>query len=182
MLSNHLICCPLLLLPSLFPNIRVFSSQLTLCIRWPQYWSFNFSISPSSEYSGLVCFRIDWVGFLAVQGTFKSLLQHHNSNPSILWCSAFFMVQLSCLYMSPGKNHSFDYMDLCQQSNVPAFNMLSRLVITFPPRSKSLLISWLQSPSAVILEPKKIKSDTVSTISPSISHEVMGPGAMILVF
>ena len=112
MLSNHLICCPLLLLPSLFPNIRVFSSQLTLCIRWPQYWSFNFSVSPSSEYSGLVCFRIDWVGFLAVQGTFKSLLQHHNSNPSILWCSAFFMVQLSCLYMSPGKNHSFDYMDL----------------------------------------------------------------------
>ena len=113
--------CPLLLLPSLFPNIRVFSSHLTLCIRWPQYWSFNFSISPSSEYSGLVCFRIDWVGFLAVQGTFKSLLQHHNSNPSILWCSAFFMVQLSCLYMSPGKNHSFDYMDLWQQDDVSAY-------------------------------------------------------------
>ena len=110
MLSNHLICCPLLLLPSLFPNIRVFSSQLTLCIRWPQYWSFNFSISPSSEYSGLVCFRIDWVGFLAVQGTFKSLLQHHNSKASILRLSAFFMVQVPHPYMTSEKNHSFHYM------------------------------------------------------------------------
>ena len=154
--SNHLILChPLLLLPSVFPNIRVFSKESVLYIRWPKYWSFSFSISLSNEYLGLISFRIDWLDLLAVQGTLKSLLQHHSSKASILQCSAFFMVQL----MHDWKNYSFDYMNLCQQRNVSAFyfififfmsllfNTLSTLVIAFLPRSKHLLISWLKSPS-----------------------------------
>ena len=160
--SNHLILyCPLFLLPSVFPSIRVFSSELTLCIWWPEYRSFSFSISPSNEYSDLVSFRTDWFDLLAIQGTLKSLLQHHHSKASLLWCSAFFMVQFSHVYITTGKTIK-DYMDLCRQSNVSAFNTLLRFVIAFFPRSKHLLISWLQSPSAVILEPKKIKSVAVS--------------------
>ena len=178
--SNHLILChPFLLPPSIFPRIRVFSSESAPCIRWPKYQSFSFSISPSNEYSWLISFRTDWLDLLAVQGTFKSLLQQHSLKASILRCSAFFIVQLSHPCMTTEKNHSFDYLDLCRQSNVSAFNMLSRLVIAFLSRSKHLLISWLQSPSAVTLEPPKIKSLTVSIISPSIRHEVMGPDAMI---
>ena len=175
--SNHLIlCCPLLLLPSIFPSIRVFSNESVLHIRWPKYWSFSFNISPSNEYSGLISFRTNWLVFPAVQGTLKSLLQYHSSKASILQHSAFFMVQLSHPYMAlTRQNFISKVMSLL-------LNMLSRLVITFLPRSKRLLISWLQSPSAVILEPQKIKSDTVSAVSPSISHEVMGPDAMIFVF
>ena len=155
--SNHLILChPLLLLPSVFPTIRVFSTELVLCIRWPKYWSFSFSISPSNEYSGLISFRMDWLDLLAVQGTLKRLLHHQSSEASVLWCSVCFIVQLSHPYMTTGKNHSLNSMDLCWQSNVSAFSMLSRLVIAFLPRSKHLLISWLQSPSALILEPPKI--------------------------
>ena len=177
--SNHLILCHPLLLTSIFPSIRDFPNESVFHIRWPKYWSFSFSISPSREYSGLISFRIDWFDLLVVQGTRKSLFQHHSFKTSILWHSAFFMVQLSHLYTNTGKNHSFDYMDLCQQSDIFTFNMLSRFVIAFLPRSKSLLISWLLSLSTVILEPKKIKSVTVS---PTIFYEVMGPDAMILVF
>ena len=148
----------------------------------PEYWSFSFSISPSSEYSELISFRIDWLDLLAVQGTLKSLLQHHSSKASILQCSAFFIVQLTHPYMTTGKTIALTRGAFVGKVMSLIFNMLSRLVITFLPRSKRLLISWLQSPSAVILEPPKIKSVTVSTISPSISHEVMGPDAMILVF
>src|SRR5574337_949046 len=181
--SNHLILCrPLLLLPLIFPSIRVFSSESGLCIRWPKYCSCSFSISPSSAYSGLISFRMDWLDLLAVQGTLKSLLQHHSSKASILWRSAFFMVQLSHPYMTTGKTIALTRWTFFGKVMSLPFNMLSRLVITFLPRSKHLLISWLQSPSAVILEPPKIKSDTVSTVSPSISHEVMGPDAMIFVF
>ena len=168
----------LLLLPSIFPSIRVFSSESVLHIRWPKYCSFSFSISPSNEYSGLICFRIDWFDLLAVQWTLKSLLQHHNSKASVLQCSAFFIVQLSHTYIM----HSFDYMAFVGKIISLLFIMLSRLFIAFLPRSKRLLISWLQSPSAVILEPNKIKSVTVSIVSPSICHEVMGPDAMISVF
>ena len=155
MLSNHLIVlsCPLLLLPSLFPSIRIFSNESLLPIRWPKYWS--FSISPSNEYSGLISFRIDWFNLLAVQGTFKSLLQHHNSKASILWCLAFFMVLFSNPYMTTGKTIALT-MDLIGKVMSLFFNMLSRFVIAFLPRSKHLLISWLQLPPAVILEPKKI--------------------------
>ena len=157
--SNHLILChPLLLLLSVFPSIRVFSNKSVLCIRWPKYWSFSFSISPSNEHSGLISFRIDWFDLLAVQGTLKGLLQHHCSKASVLQHSAFFMNQFSHPYMTTEKNHSFDYTELCQQSDVSAFYMLSWFLVAFFPRSKRLLISWLQSPSAVILEPKKIKS------------------------
>ena len=149
--SNHLILCHLLLLlPSIFASIRVFSNQSVLHIRCPKYWSFSFSISPSNECSGLISFRMDWLDLLAVQGTLKSLLQHHNSKASVLWCSASFMVQLSYLYMTTGKNHSFDKMNTCWQSNVSAFYILFRFVIAFLPRSKCLLISWLQTPPAVI--------------------------------
>ena len=177
--SNHLIfCLPLLLLPSIFPNIRVFSSESVLRIRWPNYW--RFSISPSNDYSGLISFRIDWLDLLAVQGILKSLLQHPSSEASILWCSGFFIVQLSHPYMTTGKTISLTIWTFVGKVISLLFNMLSRLVIAFLPRSKSLLISWLQSPSAVILEPRKIKSATVSTVSPSICHEVMGPYAMIL--
>ena len=181
--SNHLILChPLLLLPSIFPSIRVFSNESALPIRWPKYWSFSFSISPSNEYSGLISFRMDWFDFLAVQGTLKSLLQHHSSKASILQCSAFFIVQLSHPYMTTGKTIALTRLTFVGKVMSLLFNMLSRLVIAFLPGSKRLLISWLQSPSAVILELKKIKSVTVSIVSPSICHEVMGPYAVILVF
>ena len=148
---NHLILChPLLLLPSVFPSIRVFSKELVLCIRWPKYWSFSFSISPSNEYSGLISFRIDWLDLLAVQGTLKSLLQHHSSKASILWCSAFFIVQLSHPYMTPGKTTALTRRTFVGKVMSLLFNMLSRVGMAFLPRSKRLLISWLQSPSAVI--------------------------------
>ena len=181
--SNHLILCrPHLLLPSIFPSLRVFSIESVLLIRWPKYWSFNFSISPSNEYSGLFSFRTNWLAFLAVQGTLKSLLQHHSSKASILWHSAFFIVQLSHPYMTTGKTIALIRWTFVGKIISLLFNMLSRVVIAFLPRSKHLLISWLQSPSVVILETPKIKSDTVSTVSPSICHEVMGPDAMIFVF
>ena len=178
--SNYLIlCCPLLLLPSIFPNIRVFSRESLLCIRWAKYWS--FSISLSSEYPGLISFRIDWFDFLAVQGTFKSFLQHHSSKTSILQCSAFFMVRLSYPCMTTGKTITLTRQTFVGKVMSLLFNMLSRLIITLLPRSKHLLISWLWSPSAVILEPKKIKPVTVCNASPSIYHEVMGLDTMILV-
>ena len=222
--SNHLILChPLLLLPSIFPSIRVFSNESPLCIRWPKFWSFSFSISPSNENPGLI-FRMDWLDLLAVQGTLKSLLQHHSSKASILQCSAFFIVQFSHPYMTTGKTIALTRRTFVDKVMSLLFNMLSRLVITFLLRSKHLLISWLQrkwqsipvllpgkshgqrslvgyslrgckesdmterlhfhfqSPSAMILKPRKIKSATVSTVSPSICHEVMGLDAMILVF
>ena len=181
--SNHLILCRHLLLPpSIFPSIRIFSNESVLHIRWPKYWSFGLSISPSNEYSGLISFRIDWLDLPAVQGTLKSLLQHHSSKASILQCSAFFIVQLSHPYMTTGKTVALTRWTFVGKVMSLLLNMLSRLVITFLPRSKHLLISWLQSPSAVILDPPKTKSVTVSTVSPSISHEVMGPDAMISVF
>ena len=155
--SYHLIlCCPLLLLPSIFPSIRVFSSESALCIRWPRYWSVSFNITPSNEYSGLISFRMDWLDLLAVQGTLKSLLQHHSSKASILRHSAFFIVQLSHSYMTTGKTTALTRWTFVGKVMSLLFNMLSRLVITCLPRSKRLLISWLQSPSAVILEPPKI--------------------------
>ena len=180
--SNHLILCyPLFLLPSIFPNIRVFSNESALRIRWPKYRSFSFSISPSNEHPGLISFRMDWLDVLAVQGTLKSLLQHHTSKASILRCSAFLIVQVLHPYMTTGKTIAVTRRAFVGKVVSLLLNMLSRLVITFLPRSKHLLISWLQSPSTVILEPRKIKSDTVSTVSPSISHEVVGPDAMIFV-
>ena len=183
MASNYLIlCCPLLLLPSIFPNIRVFSNESALRIRWPKYWSFSFNMSPSNEHLGLISFRMDWLDLLAVQGTLKSLLQHHSSKASILLRSAFFIVQLSHPYMTTGKTIALTKWTFVDKVMSLLFNMLSRLIITFLPVSKHLLISWVQSPSAVILEPRKIKSATASTVSPSICHEVMGPNAMILVF
>ena len=169
--SNHLILCqPLLLLPSIFPSIRVFSKELVLCIRWLKYWSFSFSLTPSNEYSGLISFRIDWLDLLAVQGTLKSLLQHHRSKEAIRWSSAFFIVQLSHPYMTTGKTIVLTRQTFVVKVMSLLFNMLSRLVIAFRPRSKCLLISWLQSPSAVIWEPKKTKSVTVSIVSPLICH------------
>ena len=160
-------------LPSIFPRIRVFSNESVLCIRWPKYWNFSFNISPSNEYSGLICFRMDWF-FLAVQGTLKSLLQHHSSKTSVLWCLVFFVVQLSHPYTTTGKTIALTRQIFVGKVMSLLFNILSMLVITFLPRSKRLLISWLPSASAVILEPRKIKSATVSTVSPSICHEVMG--------
>ena len=181
--SNHLILYrPLLLLHSIFPSIRVFSNESVLHIRWPRYWSFSFSISPFSEYSGLISFRIDRFDLFIVQGTLKSVLQHHSSKASILWCSAFFMVQLLHPYMTTGKTIALTRRTFVGKVMSLLFNMLSRLVIVFLPRSKCHLISWLQSSSSVILEPKKIKSDTVSTVCPSVCHEVMGPDAIIFVF
>ena len=181
--SNHLnLCRPLLLSPSIFPSIRVFSNESVLHIRSPNYWSSSFRISPSKEYSGLISLRMDWLDFLAVQGTLKSLLQHHSSKASILWRSAFFIVQLLHPYMTTGKTIALTRWTFVGKVMSLLFNRLSRLVIIFLPRSKHLLISWLQSPSAVILEPRKIKSVTFSTVSPSICREVMGPDAMILVF
>ena len=180
--SNHLILRSLLLLPpSIFPSIRVFSNESVLHIRWPKYWSFSFSISPSNEYSGLISFRVDWLDLLAFQETLKCLLQHHSSKASILSHSAFFIVQLSHPCMTTGKTIALTRWTFVGKVVSLLFNILSRLVIAFLPRSKRLLISWLQKPSAVILEPRKIKSVTVSIVSPSICHEVMGPDAIILV-
>ena len=157
--SNHLILChPLLLPPSIFPSIWVFSNESVLCISWPKYWSFSFNISSSNEHPLLISFRMDWLDLLAAQGTLKSLLQHHSSKASILWCSAFFLVQFSHPYMITGKTIALTRRTFVGKVISLFFNMLSRLVITFLPRNKRLLISWLQSPSAVILEPKKIKS------------------------
>ena len=178
--SNLILYRPLLLLPPIPPSIRVFSNESTLSMRWPKYWSFSFSIIPSKEHPGPISFRMDCLDLLAVQGTLKSL-QHHSSKPSIPQRSAFFIVQLSHPYMTTGKTIALTRWTFVVKAMSLLLNMLSRLVITFLPRSKHLLISRLQSPSAVILEPRKIKSDTVSTVSPSISHEVMGPDAMILV-
>ena len=178
--SNHLILChPLLLLPSIFPSIRVFSNESVFRIRWSKISSFSFSISPSNEYSGLISFRMDCLDFLAVQGTLKSLLQHHTSKASILQHSAFFTVQLSHPYMTSGKTIALTRQTFVGKVTSLLLNKLSRLVVDFLPKSKRLLISWLQSTSAVILEPKIIKS---ATISPSICHEMMGLDAMILVF
>ena len=184
---------PFLLLPSLFPSIRVFSNRSVLCIRWPncssswRCWSFRFSISPSGKYSGLISFRIDWFDLLTVQGALKNLLQHYRWKASILWCfslrSAFSLLTafLYCPTLTSvhdyWKNHSFDYMYFGRQVMCLLLNMLSRFVIAFVPRSKCLLVSWLQSLSAVILESKKIKSVTISTFSPSICHVVMGRDA-----
>ena len=155
---NHLIlCCPLLLLPSIFPSIRVFSSESALRIRWPEYWSFSFNISPSNEYPGLISFRMDWLDLLALQGTLKSLLQHRSAKASILWCSTFFIVQISHPYMTTGKMIALTRRTFVDKLMSLLFYMLSRMVITFLPRSKCLLISWLQSPSAVILEHRKIR-------------------------
>ena len=167
MLSNHLIlCCPLLLLPSIFPSRRIFSSESALCIRWPKDWSFSFSISPSKECSGLISFRINWFDLLAVQGTLKNLLQHHSLKASVLWCSAFFMVQFSHPYMTTGKTIALTIQTFVSKVMSLLFNMLSRFVIIFLPTSKHLLISWLQSPSTVILEPKKMKSVSVFHFPP----------------
>ena len=180
--KNLILCHPLLLLPSNFPSIRVFSNESALHIRWPKYRSFSFSISPSNEYSGLISCRMDWLDLLAVQGTVKGLLQHHSSKASILRCSALFMVQLLHPYRTTGKTIALTRQTFVGKITSLLFNMLSRLVITFLTRNKCLLVSWMRSPSAVILEPPKIKSDTVSTVSLSIGHEVMGPEAMILIF
>ena len=181
--SNHLILCqPLLLPPSVFPSIRVFPNESVIHIRWPKYWSFQLQHQSFQRTLRTDLLRIDWLDLLAVQGTLQSLLQHHSSKASILLRSAFCIVQLSHPYMTTGKTIALTRRAFVDKVMSLLFNMLSRLVKTFLPRSKCLLISWLQSSSAVILEPKKIKSDTVSTVSPSISHEVMGPDAMILVF
>ena len=180
--SNHLILChPLLLPPSISPSIRVFSNESTLVIRWSKYWSFSFSISHSNEHSGLISTRMDWLDLLAVQGTQESspTPQFKSIHSSVL---SFLYSQLSHPYMTNGKTIALTRWTFVGKVMSLLFNMLSRLVITFLPKSKCLLISWLQSPSEVILEPRKIKSDTVSTVSPSISHEVMGRDAMILVF
>ena len=169
MSSNHFILCrPPLLPSSIFPSIRVFSNESTFCIRWPKYWNFSFNIRPYNEHPGLISLRMDWLDHLAVQGTLNSLLQHHSSKASILLHSAFFTVQLSHPYMTTGKTIALTRQTFVGKVMSLLFNMLSRLVITFLPRSKCLLISWLQSPSAVILEPRKIKS---ATVSPFICHE-----------
>ena len=181
--SNHLIfCCPFFFLPSVFPSIKVFSNKSALCIRWPKDWRFSISISPSNEYSGLISFRTDWFDLFAVQGTFKSLLQHCSLKASILQCSVFLMIQLSHLYMTTGKTIALTKWPFVGKVTSLLFNMLSRFVRAFLPRSRCLLISWLQPLSVVILEPKKIKSVTASTFSPSICHEEIGPDAMILVY
>ena len=168
--SNHLILCRPLLLPSILPSIRVFSNESALRISGQSVKSFSFNISPSNEHPGLISFRMDWLDLLAVQGTLKSLVQHHSSKASVLQCSAFFTVQLSHPYMTTGKTIALTRRTFVDKVMSLFFNMLSRLVITFLPRSKRILILWLQSPSAVILEPREIKS---ATVSPSISHEVM---------
>ena len=181
--TKHLILChPLLLLSSVFPSIRVFSNESGPRITWPKYWSFSFSINPFNEYSGLISFRMDWLDILAVQGTLESLLQHHTSKASILQRSAFFIVQFLHPYMTTGKTITLTRRSFVGKVMSLLFNMLSRLVITFLPRSKHLLISWLQSSSAMILNPQKIKSLIVSIVSPFICHEMMGPDATILVF
>ena len=180
--SNHLILShPYFLLPSIFPSISVFSSESVLGIRWPKYWNFSFSTSPSSECSGLISFGMDWLDLFAIQGTLKSLLQHHSSKASVLWCSALFTAELSHPYMTTGKNIVLTRWTFISKLMSMLFNMLSTFVIAFLQRSKHLFISWLQSPSGVILQPKKIKSVTVSIVSPSICHEVMGLDATSLV-
>ena len=177
--SNHLILCrPLLLLPSIFPSIRVFPSESALQFRWPKYWSFSFSISPSNEYSGLISFRVDWLDLLVVQGTFKSLLQHHSLKSSVLQCSAFFIDQLSHSYVTTGKTVTMIRWTFVGKVMSLLFNMLSRCVIAFLPRSKHLLISWLQSPSAVILEPKKIKFPIVSIFFYTIFNSNSGTSVL----
>ena len=178
MSSGHLIPCHLLLPPSIFPCIRVFSNESGLHIRWPKYWSFSFN----NEHSGLISFRMDWMNLLAVQGTLESLLQHHCSKASILRHSSFLYSPTCTSILDYRKNHSFTRWTLVGKVMSLFFNMFSRLVIAFLPRSKHVSISLLQSRAAVILEPKKIKSVTVSVVSPSICHEAMGPDAMILVF
>ena len=175
-------CHPLFFLPSIFPSIKVFSYESFFHIRWPNYWRFSFSITPFNEYSGLISFRIDWFDLLAVQGSLKSLFQHHSSKPSILQGSEFFIVQLSHLYKTTGKTIALTRWTFVGKVMSLLFNMLSRFVIAFLPRSKRLSISWLQSPSAVILKPKKIKPVTISSVSPSICHEMMGPDATIFFF
>ena len=181
--SNHLILChPLLLLPSIFPSIGVFSNESALWYQEVKVVELQLQHQSFQWIFGLISFRIDWFDLLAAQGTLKSLLQHHSSKALILQCSAFFMVQLTSIH-DYWKNHIFDNMDLCQQSDIGVFNMLSRIVIDFLPRRKHLLISWLQSPAVTVpLEPKKIKSVTVSIVSPSVCHEAMGLDAMISVF
>ena len=179
--SNHLILCrPLLLLPSIFPSIGVFSNESVLRIRWPKYRSFSFNISPSNDYSRLISFTMDWLDLLAVHRTLKSLLQHHSSKASVLQCSAFFTVQLSHPYMTTGKTMALTRWTFVGKVMSLLLNMLSRLVIAFLPRSKHLWISRLQSSSVVILEPKKITSVTVSIVSPSICHEVLGPDTIFV--
>ena len=179
MASNHLIlCCPLLLSPSMFSSIKIFSKESALHIWWPKSW--GFSISPSNEYSELISFRIHWFYLLVVQGNLKSLLQHHSSKVSLQY-SAFFMIQPSHLYMTTGKTVALTVWTWVGKVMSLLFKILSRLVIAFLPKTKSILISWLQSPSAVILEPKKIKTATVYNSSPSICHEVMEPGAGVAV-
>ena len=181
--SSHLIlCCSLLLQPSIFPSIRVFLNESALHIRWPKYWSFSLSISLSNEHPGLISFRMDWLDLLAVQGTLKSLFQHHSSKASILQRSAFFTVQLTRPYMTTGKTIALTRQTFVDKEMSWLFTMLYRLIISFLSRSKRLLISWLQSPAAMILKPKKRKSVIALTFSPSIHHEVMGLDAMILVF
>ena len=177
--SSHLILCYLLLLPPIPPRIRIFSNESTFRMRWPKYWSFSFSISSSKEHPGLISFRMDWLDLLAVQvGVFSNTtVQKHQ-----FFGAQLSSVQLSHPYTTTGKTIALTRQTIVGKVMSLLFNMLSRLVITFFPRSEHLLISWLQSPSAVILEPRKMKSDTVSTVSPSISHEVMGPDAMIFVF
>ena len=180
--SNHpvILCHPFLLLPTIFPSMRVFSSESVHCtFRWPKYWSVHFSISPSNQYSGLTSCRINWFDLLAVQGTLWSLLQYHSSKASILQCSAFLIVQLSHPYMTTGITIALTRWSFVSKVMSLLYNMLSSLIIAFLPRSKCLLIPWLQPPSAVILELNKIKSVSVSISSPSIYHEVMGPDAMI---
>ena len=179
--SSHLILChPLLLLPPVLPSIRVFSNESTLHMRWTDYWSFSFSISPSNGHLRLISFRMDWLDPLAAQGTLKSLLQNHRTKASIFLHSAFFTVHLSHPYMNTGKTIALTRQTFVGKVIFLLVNMLSRLVITSLPRSKHLLISWLQSLFSVILEPPKIKSDTASTVSPSISHEVMGWDGSVL--
>ena len=181
--SNYLsLCRPLLLLPSIFLSIRVFSNESALRIRWPKYWSFSFNISPTNEHLGLISFRMDWLDLLAVQGTLQGLLQHHSSKASILRYLVYFIVILSHPYMTTGKTITLTRQTFVDKVMSLLFNMLSKLVITFLPRSKHLLISWLQSPSAVILEPRKIKLSHCFYCFPIYFYEVMGPDAMILVF
>ena len=175
--ASHLLSSPFPPAFKIFPSIKVFSNESVLCIRWPKYWSFSFSISPSSEYSGLISFRMDWLDLLAVQGTLKSLLQHHNSKASILWHLAFFIIQLSHPYITTGKTVALTRWTFVSKVMSLLFNTLSRFVIAFLPRSKHLWISWLQSPPAVILEPKH--SLFVCFVSPSTCHEVIGPDTMI---
>ena len=177
--KNLILCHPLLLLLSIFPNIRGFSNKSALCIRWPKYWSFSFNISPSNEHSGLISFRMDWLDLFAIQGTFKSLLQHHSSKASVF--SFLYSPTLISIH-DYWKNQVLTRWTFVGKVMSLLFNMLSRLVVTFLPRCKGLLTSWLQSPSAVTLEPPKIKSATVSTVSAPICHEVMRSDAMILVF